>query len=88
MEISVIIPVYNEKENIEPMVKKINETLEKKFKYYEILYVNDGSTDGTEEELKRLIADEGKVLQNTKTGKTAYCVDVFAENVDLWKEIL
>lgn len=54
MEISVIIPVYNEKENIEPMVKKINETLEKKFKYYEILYVNDGSTDGTEEELKRL----------------------------------
>ena len=38
-------------------------------------------------DLKRLIADEGKVLQNTKTGKTAYCVDVFAENVDLWKEI-
>lgn len=41
----------------------------------------------TTRELKRLIADEGKVLQNTKTGKTAYCVDVFAENVDLWKEI-
>ena len=37
----------------------------------------------TTRELKRLIADEGKVLQNTKTGKTAYCV----ENVDLWKEI-
>ena len=31
----------------------------------------------TTRELKRLIADEGKVLQNTKTGKTAYCVDVF-----------
>ena len=30
----------------------------------------------TTRELKRLIADEGKVLQNTKTGKTAYCVDV------------
>lgn len=38
-------------------------------------------------DLKRLIADEGKVLQNTQTGKTAYCVDVFAENVDNWKEI-
>ena len=38
-------------------------------------------------ELKRLIADEGKILQNTQTGKTAYCVDVFAEKVDLWKEI-
>ena len=38
-------------------------------------------------ELKRFIADEGKILQNTQTGKTAYCVDVFAEKVDLWKEI-
>lgn len=41
----------------------------------------------TTRELKRLIADEGKVLQNTKTGKTAYCVDVFAENVGKWEEI-
>jgi len=38
-------------------------------------------------DLKRLIADEGKVLQNIQTGKTAYCVDVFAEKVDLWEEI-
>ena len=41
----------------------------------------------TTRELKRLIADEGKVLQNVQTGKTAYCVDVFVENVELWKEI-
>ena len=41
----------------------------------------------TTRELKRLIADEGKVFQNTQTGQTAYCVDVFAEKVDLWKEI-
>lgn len=38
-------------------------------------------------DLKRLIADDGNVLQNIQTGKTAYCVDVFAENVDNWKEI-
>lgn len=38
-------------------------------------------------DLRRLIADEGKILQNTQTGKTAYCVDVFAEKVDLWEEI-
>lgn len=41
----------------------------------------------TTRELKRLIADEGKILQNIQTGKTAYCVDVFVENVELWKEI-
>lgn len=38
-------------------------------------------------ELKRLIADDGKILRNTETGVTAHCVDVFAEKVDLWEEI-
>lgn len=28
-----------------------------------------------------------KGLQNIQTGKTAYCVDVFSENVEMWKEI-
>ena len=26
--------------------------------------------------LKRLIAEDGKILRNTETGVTAYCVDV------------
>lgn len=38
-------------------------------------------------DLKRLIADEGKILQNTETGKTAYCIDIFAEKTDKWEEI-
>lgn len=38
-------------------------------------------------DLKRLIADDGNVLKNTETNRTAYCVDVFAENVDKWKEV-
>ena len=38
-------------------------------------------------DLKRLIADEGKVFQNIQTGKTAYCVDVFAEKADKWEEV-
>lgn len=37
--------------------------------------------------LKRLISDEGKILRNTETGKTAYCVDIFSENVDKWEEV-
>lgn len=41
----------------------------------------------TTRELKRLIADEGKVLQNTQTGKTAYCVDTFVELANNWEEI-
>lgn len=38
-------------------------------------------------ELKRLIADDGKILRNTETGVTAHCVDVFVENVDKWEEV-
>lgn len=41
----------------------------------------------TTRELKRLIADEGNVLQNIQTGETAYCVDIFAENADKWEEV-
>lgn len=41
----------------------------------------------TTRNLKRLIADEGKVLKNTETSRIAYCVDVFEENVDKWEEV-
>lgn len=37
--------------------------------------------------LKRLIADEGKILRNVEKNITAYCVDVTEENVDKWEEV-
>ena len=36
---------------------------------------------------KRLIAEDGKILRNTETGVTAYCVDVLEEKVEKWEEI-
>ena len=38
--------------------------------------------------LKRLIAEDGKILRNTETGVTAYCVDVLEEKVEKWEEIV
>lgn len=38
-------------------------------------------------DLKRLIADEGKILKNTKDGRTVYCVDTFVELANNWEEI-
>jgi dolichol-phosphate mannosyltransferase len=53
MKLSVIIPVYNEKQTILKIVRKVKAVgLEK-----EILIVDDGSTDGTKEELKSLEGD-------------------------------
>ncbi|MGL5797593.1 MAG: glycosyltransferase family 2 protein, partial [Cetobacterium sp.] len=49
MEISAVIPVYNEKENILPMIQKIEEAFKKGFKSFEIIFVNDGSNDGSYE---------------------------------------
>ena len=44
-EISVVVPVYNEEENVEPMHAKLNAALTALGLSYEILYVDDGSRD-------------------------------------------
>ena len=49
-EISIVIPVKNEAGNIDQLIKEIEKSL--KSKNYEIIYVNDGSIDNTETELK------------------------------------
>lgn len=54
MEISVVIPVYNEEKNIREKLSALNETLKKSFKSYEIIAVNDGSCDRSLEALREL----------------------------------
>lgn len=58
-EISVVIPVYNEEENIERVYMETVEVLANLYENYEIILVNDGSTDKTEEILNK-IADTDK----------------------------
>ncbi len=62
MEISVVVPVYNELENIVPMVEKVTASLSKKFKDYEIVFVNDASTDGSYELLEKLKKENPHVV--------------------------
>ena len=47
MELSVIIPVYNEEENVEPLIHEIVGVLQPLAKSYEIVVVDDGSNDRT-----------------------------------------
>lgn len=56
-EISVVLPVYNEADNISKVIERIVYVLEPLFKRYEIIVVNDGSTDGTVEIVKELAQD-------------------------------
>ncbi|MEM1221050.1 MAG: glycosyltransferase family 2 protein [Bacteroidota bacterium] len=50
--LSVVVTVYNEEENIRPLIERITEALQGYD--YEIVYVDDGSTDGTLAELKAI----------------------------------
>lgn len=52
--VSVIIPVYNEKDSIEKVVRETKQALESKQINYEIIIVDDCSTDGISEILNRL----------------------------------
>ncbi|MDP7668479.1 MAG: glycosyltransferase, partial [Rhodospirillales bacterium] len=46
--LSVVVPVFNEAENLRPLVADIRGALDGKLDY-EIVYVDDGSTDDTPE---------------------------------------
>jgi dolichol-phosphate mannosyltransferase len=53
--VSIVVPVRNEADNIAPLVDEIAKALDKHLAF-ELIYVNDGSTDRTEAELTRLMA--------------------------------
>lgn len=52
--LSVIIPFYNEVENIEELLKRVFEVLRGMGISFEVIAVDDGSSDGSTELLKRL----------------------------------
>jgi len=54
MQLSIVIPVFNEEENIAPLVHEIDRVLAPSQKSYEIVVVDDGSKDGTFAALRSL----------------------------------
>jgi len=53
MDISIVIPVYNEEANISPLSAEIKDVMTRYGRTYELIFINDGSTDNTFEELKK-----------------------------------
>lgn len=60
-DISVVIPVYNEKENLGPLMSEVTAVLGGLGLTYEVLFVNDGSTDGSDRVLRDLRAADSRV---------------------------
>jgi glycosyltransferase involved in cell wall biosynthesis len=59
--ISVVVPCYNEQDNILNMYQRLKNTLEKITTRYEIIYINNGSYDNSEEIFQDLAARDTKV---------------------------
>lgn len=51
---SVVLPVYNESGNLEPLLRELEEVLQGLGEPFEVIAVDDGSSDGSVEELERL----------------------------------
>ncbi len=60
-EISVVIPLYNEEESIPELYRSLTEALEALGRPYEIIIVDDGSTDGSFPLLRQLAAEDERL---------------------------
>jgi glycosyltransferase involved in cell wall biosynthesis len=61
MDLSVIIPLYNERDNLMPLYRELTEVLRGLGRTYEILFVDDGSTDGGAGVLREIKACDAQV---------------------------
>ncbi|MBD3204405.1 glycosyltransferase [Candidatus Woesearchaeota archaeon] len=61
MDLSIIVPAYNEEKNIKKLYEKLKNSLKKTKKSYEIIFIDDGSTDKTFQIIKNISKKEKKV---------------------------
>jgi glycosyltransferase involved in cell wall biosynthesis len=59
--LSVVVAVHDERENLEPLVRELNEVLDPATNGVEILLVDDGSRDGSTESVSRLAREHAHV---------------------------
>lgn len=63
MKLSLVIPCYNEENNIKKFYDCVKHCFEGKIKSYELVFVNDGGKDNTYNEIKKLISSENENIQ-------------------------
>jgi glycosyltransferase involved in cell wall biosynthesis len=83
VDLSVVVPVLDEEESIQPLYSDLDETLRSLGRDYEIIFVDDGSEDGSFGILKSLYEgdkDHVRVIQFRRNfGKTAALTAGFRE---------
>jgi dolichol-phosphate mannosyltransferase len=74
-----VIPTLNERPNIEPLYRRLTRALESSgISCYEILFVDDGSVDGTREVIESLRARDGRVRLLARNGERGLASAILA----------
>lgn len=63
MDVSLVIPLHDEEDNIRPLYDEIVEVLSPHPWEYEIIFVNDRSRDSTPQKVEALMAEDPRVVQ-------------------------
>ena len=61
-KVSFVVPIFNERDNIDPLCQAISAAMEPTPYPFEIILVNDGSSDDTWAEIERVSGDYPKLL--------------------------
>ncbi len=61
MDLSVVIPIFNERDNIRPLHAEVIGALDDGKRSFEVIYVDDGSSDGSFAELEAVAAADARV---------------------------
>ena len=59
--LSVVVPIYNEIDNLEPLVERVRATLDPMGLSWELVAIDDGSTDGSGERLDEMAESEDRL---------------------------
>lgn len=60
--VSVVVPVYNEEHVLEQLRGRLDRVLQDLGASYEVIYVNDGSSDGSNRQLKQFFEEDSHVV--------------------------
>ena len=63
IDVSVVIPIFNEQENVDQLSERLLKTMDATGKKYEVLFIDDGSSDKTLVKLKDLFKRRSDVVR-------------------------
>ena len=86
--VSIVVPVYNEEDNLREFHKRITEVMEKEPYDYKIVFVNDGSSDNSAVILSELAKEDAHVEAYLLSRNFGHCINqlVISSRSQIFKE--